>query len=235
MTEKRLTKEQLHEIYGRWIKPSFYYNMKDIGYEMEDLLKDFKWIGGDGDNNRTDFSKHSREIITTGRRRYERHFQQYIGKEDLPPKETHCICGIAIVENCWIAKFTRDSDGDINECEFPLPPVIGNECIRNFMPESTIWYCVKCGVDMGQAVGYDKCKKCRCTKPVCKKGGCKNKKFGKSDLCELHKKLWCWDCYDTRVYGSNNIRCSTCLEKRKPPKKKKKYYGFNLQEYFSNK
>ena len=215
MTEKRLTKKQIYEKYGVEIKPSFLYNMKDLGYDMQDLLDNYKWIGGDGDNNRTDYSKHSKEVITTGRRRYERHFEKYIPREDLPEKAKKCVCGIWITENCWIAKFTRDSDGDIDECEFPLPPVIGNECISNFMPDSKIWLCVLCGVNMGQKVYYDKCAKCRCTKPVCKHVGCKSKKFGKSDLCELHKRIWCWDCYETRVYGSKNIRCNSCLDIRK--------------------
>ena len=219
MTEKRLTRKELYDIYGVEIKPSFYYNMKYLGYDMRDLLDNYKWIGGDGATGANDdLSKDSREVITTGRRRYERHFEKYIGKEDLPKKAEKCVCGIPIVENCWIAKFTRDSVGDIDECEFPLPPVIGNECISNFMPDSKIWLCVLCGVDMGQKLGYDKCKKCRCTKPVCKMELCKNKKFGKSDLCELHKKIWCWDCAEVRVWGSKNIRCSSCLEKRKPPK-----------------
>mgnify|MGYP003650817962 CR=1 FL=1 len=215
MTEKRLTRADLYKKYGVEIKPSFYHNMKDLGYDMQDLLDNYKWIGGDGDNNRTDYSKHSKEIITTGRRRYERHFEKYIPREDLPEKANKCVCGIVIIENCWIAKFTRDSDGDIDECEFPLPPVIGNECINNFMPDSKIWLCVLCGVNMGQKVYYDKCAKCRCTKPVCKHVGCKSKKFGKSNLCELHKRVWCWDCYDTRVYGSKNIRCNSCLDIRK--------------------
>tara|TARA_R110000823_G_scaffold241869_3_gene366501 strand:+ start:1539 stop:2216 length:678 start_codon:yes stop_codon:yes gene_type:complete len=220
MTEKRLTRKELKKIYGLYIKPSFYYNMKDLGYDMNDLLNNYTWIGGDGDNNRTDFSKHGKEIITKGKRKYETHFVTSIGKEDLPAKSNYCVCGIAIIENCWIAKLTRDIDGDIDSCEFPLPPVIGNECIINFMPNAGKWRCVLCGVDMGQKLGYDKCSKCRCTKPECKKELCKNKKFGKSDLCELHKKIWCWDCAEVRVHGSKNIRCSTCLEKRKIPKKK---------------
>jgi len=212
--EKRLTRADLHKKYGVEIKPSFYYNMKELGYDMRDLLDNYKWIGGDGANNRTDYSKHSEEIITTGRRRYERHFAKYIAKEDLPAGEIKCVCGINIVENCWIAKFTRDNEGDIVECEFPLPPVIGNECISNFMPGSKIWLCVLCGVNMGQKVGYDKCAKCRCDKPFCKMEACKEKKFGKSELCKTHKQLYCWDCC-VRVYGSNNIRCKGCLLKRK--------------------
>ena len=218
MTKKRLTRKELYDIYGVEIKPSFYYNMKYLGYDMRDLLDNYKWIGGDGATGANDdLSKDSKEVITTGRRRYERHFERYIGREDLPPKETHCVCGIAIVENCWIAKFTRDSSGDIDECEFPLPPVIGNECISNFLPDAGKWSCVLCGVNMGQKLGYDKCSKCRCTKPVCKMELCTNKKFGKSDLCELHKKLYCWDCC-VRVYGNKTIRCNSCLIIRKNKK-----------------
>jgi hypothetical protein len=215
---ERLTKKEIFKKYGRHIKPSFLYNMKDLGYEMEDLLKNYTWIGGDGENNRTDYSKHSSEFISQGRRRYERHFSHAISKEDLPPKAKHCVCGVAIIENCWIAKIKKDSDGDICEVEVPLPPVIGNECITNFIPEAKKWYCGKCGTDMGRKYGYDKCAKCRCTKPVCARELCKDKKYGKSNLCKIHQKLYCWDCCVVRVYGSKNLRCKKCLEKKKAKK-----------------
>tara|TARA_R110002072_G_scaffold286869_1_gene452025 strand:- start:38 stop:685 length:648 start_codon:yes stop_codon:yes gene_type:complete len=211
----KLTKKQLKEIYGRDIKPSFYENMMKQGYDMWDLINNYTWIGGDGDNNRTDFSRNSNQIITCGKRRFDRHFAHAIGVEDLPKKVGKCVCGINIVENCWIAKIKRDSDGDICEVEVPLPPVIGNECITNFIPEAKKWYCGKCGVDMGRKYGYDKCAKCRCTKPLCARELCKDKKYGKSNLCKIHQKIYCWDCYVVPVYGSKNRRCKNCLDKKK--------------------
>tara|TARA_R110002012_G_scaffold87020_1_gene215625 strand:+ start:304 stop:429 length:126 start_codon:yes stop_codon:yes gene_type:complete len=39
--EKRLTKKEIFDIYGRDIKPSFYYNMKDLGYDMWDLINNY--------------------------------------------------------------------------------------------------------------------------------------------------------------------------------------------------
>tara|TARA_R110000796_G_scaffold41045_5_gene101322 strand:+ start:145 stop:810 length:666 start_codon:yes stop_codon:yes gene_type:complete len=213
--EKRLTKKEIFDIYGRDIKPSFYYNMKDLGYDMWDLINNYTWIGGDGDHNRTDFSKHGKGIISTGKRRYDRHFAKAIDLEDLPKKVYKCVCGINIIENCWIAKIKKDSDGDICEVEVPLPPVIGNECISNFIPEAKKWYCGKCDIDMGRKYGYDKCAKCRCTKPFCARETCKDKQYGKSNLCKIHQKTYCWDCYEVRVYGSKNRRCKKCLEKKK--------------------
>lgn len=97
------------KIYKRFVN-----GIEACGLSYDEVLK-WKYCGGD----------------TKGRLKY---FQQCCKGEPIPPKESHCICGHPIVENCYIT--------DTFEGGSLL--ILGNCCIKRFIPKSGKT-CEKCG------------------------------------------------------------------------------------------
>ena len=115
-------------------------NLAKCGMKWDDFQQ-FKYSGGD-----------------TGR--HLNYWNLAMSKADLPEKEERCLCGVAIVEQCFI---TRDT-GDCIELL-----VLGNCCIKKFMPaEKSGRTCDKCGA----AHRNRKINKCNeCKRGICLKCG----------------------------------------------------------------
>lgn len=90
-----------------------------------------------------------------------------------PPEENKCMCGHSIVEQCYIYN---------NETE--ELKVLGNCCIRKFIPKSGRT-CEDCG-DPHKNRKWNKCKDC--VKYIC---------FDCGTDCNSNYK-YCYDCYDSK-------------------------------------
>jgi hypothetical protein len=127
-----------------------------------DDFQQFKYCGGD-----------------TGR--HLNYWKLVMGETPLPEADDKCLCGVAIVEQCFVS---RDSGDSIDLL------VLGNCCIKRFMPgENSGRTCDKCGA----AHRNRKINKCN----ECKKGVC--------ITCGMvfkggSKRCYCYRCKPTRWF-----------------------------------
>ena len=141
---------------GRFILESFVVNMKKEGYSIKDLHT-FCYIGGSGydSNDHTRADNESGFIKTPQYNYYMRFWNDYLSMKQIRtirPETYKCICGHDIKENCWLIKEIRKDIIDI-------APVIGNCCIKNFLPELKIIHCDICNVEHNRWK-YSVCKEC---------------------------------------------------------------------------
>ena len=79
---------------------------------LEELLKNYKYCGGDGDNG-------------SGDKRHYNYWVLNFGDKDFPYKESECFCGQQIRENCFVVDKTKKNFVHMGNC-----------CIKRFMPEN---------------------------------------------------------------------------------------------------
>jgi hypothetical protein len=117
-------------------------NLKKYGINDLEEFKKFKYCGGD-------------------RSRHLNYWKLVMGATELPQHEDECVCGTAIVENCYI---TRDGI----DCVELL--ILGNCCIKKFMPSGKIGRtCEDCGARHKNRK-INKCNQCKrgiCLKCFC--------------------------------------------------------------------
>lgn len=133
---------------------------------------------------------------------------EYDDKLKMPAPRSACLCGHGIIENCFV----------INEETLELE-VLGNCCIRKFIPKSTRT-CHKCHAP------HRNRKRNLCT--LCRKAEEKAKKEKhcvkcdevhnnrKHNVCNDCRDSICWDC--GRDKECNGFRtCWSCFQKKKNP------------------
>jgi len=86
---------------------AFYNGLTEIGLNYNDVITNYKYVGGDNGSHKKYF-----ELITK------------TTPITRPPHITHCICGHYIKENCYIT----DGNGNVL--------VLGNKCIKRFIKKS---------------------------------------------------------------------------------------------------
>tara|TARA_R110001592_G_C12804234_1_gene717313 strand:- start:76 stop:642 length:567 start_codon:yes stop_codon:yes gene_type:complete len=132
-------------IEGRWVLKSFVENITKAGYTIKSLLNDYIYIGGSGyySNDHTNPENESGFVSTAQYRTYVREWEDYISLQEIHairPETCSCVCGHKIHENCWLMK-------EIKKGEVDIAPVIGNCCIKNFLPELKIRRCDICNAE----------------------------------------------------------------------------------------
>ena len=141
-------------IKDRWLLKSFVENLQEEGYSIKQLLDDYVYIGGSGyySNDHTDINNEIGFVSTPQYKHYTRHWEDYISLKEIRKKRSDtnkCICGHDIKENCWL----------MNTLNKDIAPVIGNCCIKNFLPELKIKHCNLCNKPHKRIV-YDICFDC---------------------------------------------------------------------------
>ncbi len=93
--------------------------------------------------------------------RHKNYFKLYFGDDILPEYASQCVCGKDIKENCYI--HNEETDEIL---------IIGNECIKKFMPKESIGRrCMVCNAPHKNRKN-NKCDECRigfcidCEKPI---------------------------------------------------------------------
>lgn len=139
------------------------------GIEYEELIEKYSYCGGDGDN---------------GQKQDKRHLNYWLmlfGLRPFPCKETECVCGVTIKENCFVV--------DETETNFIH---MGNCCIKKFMPENKSGRTCEICQEPHKNRKYNLCNDCKTTNKKCKT--C-NEYFEfdnkKHELCD--------ECYDEKI------------------------------------
>tara|TARA_R110001606_G_scaffold378844_1_gene538660 strand:+ start:81 stop:650 length:570 start_codon:yes stop_codon:yes gene_type:complete len=181
--EKKYKKNGIWVI-DRWLLKSFVENLKKEGYSIKRLLDDYVYIGGSGyySNDHTDINNEIGFESTPQSNYYTRHWEDWIGLDEIygkRPDTNKCICGHDIHENCWL----------MNTINRDIAPVIGNCCIKNFLPELKIRKCNLCNKPHKRIV-YDICFECDDKKKILARNK-KIKEKAKLKKSKYHQKyLW---------------------------------------------
>ena len=140
---------------NRFMLQTFIDNMKEEGYTIKEL-NDFVYIGGSGyytnDHTRADNEIGFKD--TPQYNYYMRFWKDYLTMKEIRkvrPDTNKCICGHDIMENCWLIKENGNT--------IDIAPVIGNCCIKNFLPELKIKHCDICNAEHNRWK-YSVCKEC---------------------------------------------------------------------------
>lgn len=144
----------------RWLLKSFVENMKKAGYSIKQLLNDYIYIGGSGYycNDHTDKGPGNEAgfVATPQYNYYTNHWEDFIGLKEIykkRPETPKCICGHDVKENCWLMHHVNKD----------IAPVIGNCCIKNFLPELKIKKCEICETPH-KRIKFDICFECEAKK-----------------------------------------------------------------------
>ena len=176
--EKKYKKNGIY-VNDRWLLKSFVENMKKAGYSIKQLLNDYIYIGGSGyySNDHTDINNEAGFVSTPQYNYYINHWEDFISLKEIrktTPEDTKCICGHDIMENCWLMHHVNKD----------IAPVIGNCCIKNFLPELKIRKCEICETPH-KRIKYDICFECEAKKKtrdrnrkIKEKAELKKKKYG---------------------------------------------------------
>ena len=138
----------------------FKQGLAELGYKYEDIAANYKYGGGNKLNNHVNY------------------FKNIMRDKPFPKKVDHCPCGHEIIENCYLY--------DTTNIENPVI-VVGNCCIKRFLPEAAGRRCKVCG---------------------------EAHKSRKHNLCSNCKTKYCNDCDTTKrspIFKSK--RCKECFNK----------------------
>lgn len=145
-----------------------YYNLT-----VEEVREHFKYSGGDG-NRGCDASYNT---VSAGR--HLRYWRLTRGEEPPPVHRNQCVCGVKIVENCFIVD-TRDID---------LIVTVGNCCIERFCSvDKAGRTCDKCGGPHRNSK-YNLCNECKPPAGWIKCEECNEPCRKRDNLCETHKMI----------------------------------------------
>ena len=118
------------------LSKKFIIGLEKLGLTLKEVQKYFIYAGG----NKT------------------RHLSYYFlkfGHGNVPPLKKYCICGVRIVENCYI------QDSRINPHSLDNLYIIGNCCIKKFLPEGRSGRTCKICIKPHSNRKYDLCNVCK--------------------------------------------------------------------------
>ena len=152
------------------------------GLTLDELIENYKYCGGDGDNGSSD----------------ERHYNYWVlqfGDKDFPYKELECFCGQQIRENCFVVDKTKTNFIHMGNC-----------CIKRFMPEGksgrTCEICEEPHKNRKDNLCHD-CRKIHKKCDVCNK-------YYKKNMYHLNRKYLisnlCDKCYEIQEVKENEQR-----------------------------
>jgi hypothetical protein len=111
----------------------------------EDLIENYVYCGGDGDNN----DKRSKRHLN--------YWCMLFGNQKLPCKHFECVCGIRIKENCFVMDSTKTKFVHMGNC-----------CIKRFMPENKSGRTCEICNESHRNRKYNLCNDCKTTNNKCK-------------------------------------------------------------------
>jgi len=108
----------------------------------EELIKNYTYCGGDGGNY-----EHSEHY---------NYWVMLFGYDGWPCKEQECVCGVRIVENCFVMDETRTNFIHMGNC-----------CIKKFMPKNKSGRTCEICKEPHRNIKYNLCNDCKTTNKKC--------------------------------------------------------------------
>lgn len=107
----------------------FKLGLEERGIKYQDLMTDWKYVGGDGGSRGNSMKNYQMKKI------HQANYKFNYGDNDYPPLDEECVCGHYIQENCYLAR--KD--------DISTMMIVGSCCIRRFMGSDTMKRkCIKC-------------------------------------------------------------------------------------------